>query len=208
MTRTFTGRLAPRPASSQCVRSRLSAPSLAFAGRLVPRLPATWSWPTSISIARCMLMTGASRLSQMASHCGTARSSLSMRRLSPLVSPITRAGEPQTRADVEPGRAVSSAAERKRRYDPELTRARRCRLVVVGHGVGGRFATEAATFLRFLARHRAAAMPAWLRPAAQSAWVSRWAALLAIAAQRAYASSLRAPARRRGQRRGYCAGAS
>ena len=61
-----------------------------------------------------------------------------------LVSPITRAGEPQTRADVEPGRAVSSAADRKRRYDPELTRARRCRLVVVGLGVGGRFGTEAA----------------------------------------------------------------
>ena len=32
-----------------------------------------------------------------------------------LVSPVTRAGEPQTRADVEPGRAVSSAADRKRR---------------------------------------------------------------------------------------------
>ena len=105
----------------------------------------------------------------MPSHCGTARSSLSMRRL----SPVTRAGVPQTRADVEPGRAVSSAAERKRRYTyPELTRARRCRLVVVGPEVGGRFGNEAATFLRLLARHRAAAMPAWLRPVAQSAWVS------------------------------------
>ena len=40
-----------------------------------------------------------------------------------LVSPVTRAGEPQTRADVEPGRAVSRAAERKGRYTyPELTR--------------------------------------------------------------------------------------
>ena len=108
-----------------------------------------------------------------------------------LVSLVTRAGEPQTRTDVEPGRAVSSAAERKQRYTyPELTRARRCRLVVVGLEVGGGFGTEAATFPRLLARHRAAAMPAWLRPAAQSAWVSRWAALLAVAAQRAYASSL------------------
>ena len=35
-----------------------------------------------------------------------------------------RAGKPQTRADVEPGRAGSSAAERKRRYTyPELTGA-------------------------------------------------------------------------------------
>ena len=67
---------------------------------------------------------------------------------------------------------------------PSSRGQRRCRLVVVGFEVGGRFGTEAATFLRLLARHRAAAMPAWLRPAAQSAWVSRWAALLAVAAQR------------------------
>ena len=58
-----------------------------------------------------------------------------------LVSPVMRAGEPQTRADVEPGRAVSSAAECKRRYTyPEITRARRCRLVVVGLEVGGSLA--------------------------------------------------------------------
>ena len=42
----ITGRLAPPPASSQHVRSHLSAPSLASAGRLVPRLPATCAWPT------------------------------------------------------------------------------------------------------------------------------------------------------------------
>ena len=75
-------------------------------------------------------------------------------------------------------------------FDPELTRARRCRLVVIGIEVGGRLGDEAATFLRLLARQRAAAVPAHLRPAAQAAWVARWAALLAVAAQRAYATSL------------------
>ena len=40
----------------------------------------------------------------------------------------------------------------------------------------------------------------------QSAWASRWAA--AVAAQPAHASRARAPARRRRQRRGDCAGAS
>ena len=38
----------------------------------------------------------------------------------------------------------------------ELVRARRCRLVVVGVKVGGRFGTETIDLLRLLARHRAA----------------------------------------------------
>ena len=95
--------------------------------------------------------------------------------VSPLVSPLTRTGEPHPRADVEPGRSVTAAARRKRHGTyPELLRARRCRLVVIGLEMGGRFGTEAATFLRLLARHR----------------VARWAALLAFAAQRTFASSL------------------
>ena len=105
-----------------------------------------------------------------------------------LVSPLTRTGEPHPRADVEPGRSVTAAARRKRHGTyPELLRARRCRLIVIGLEVGGRFGTEAATFLRLLARHRARHRAA----AAQAAWVARWAALLAVAAQRAFASSLR-----------------
>ena len=49
-----------------------------------------------------------------------------------IVSPVTRAGDAQPGADVHPGRAVDSAARRKRRQTyPELERARR-RLVVVG----------------------------------------------------------------------------
>ena len=108
-----------------------------------------------------------------------------------IVSPVTRSGDPHPRADTQPGWAVDNAARRKRRDTyPELTRARRCRLVVVGVEVGGRFGAEAATLLRLLARQRAAAVPAHLRPAAQAAWVARWAALLAVASQRAYASSL------------------
>ena len=108
-----------------------------------------------------------------------------------IVSPVTRSGEAHPRADTQPGWAANNAARRKRRDTyPELTRARRCRLVVIGIEVGGRFGDEAAGFLRLLARQRAAAVPAHLRPAAQAAWVARWAALLAVAAQRAYATSL------------------
>ena len=108
-----------------------------------------------------------------------------------IVSPLTRQGQAHPRADVQPGSAVDAAARRKRNNTyPELGHARRCRLVVVGTEVGGRFSTEVVQFLRLLARHRAAAVPRLLRPAAITAWVARWSGLLAVAAQRAFAASL------------------
>ena len=108
-----------------------------------------------------------------------------------IVSPLTRRGEAHPRADVQPGCALTAAARRKRTQTyPELDRARRCRLVVVGVEVGGRFGTEAVQFLRLLAGHRAASVPAHLRPAAVASWVARWSGLLAVAAQRAYAATL------------------
>ena len=57
-----------------------------------------------------------------------------------LVSPVIRVG-----AKAQP-RAVQQAAARRKRRDtyPELDGARRCRLVVVGVEVGGRFGREAA----------------------------------------------------------------
>ena len=73
---------------------------------------------------------------------------------------------------------------------PELSRSRRCRLVVFGVEVGGRWATEAASFLRMLARVRAASAPPALRPAAQNAWVQRWSGIISVAAQGALAASL------------------
>ena len=107
-----------------------------------------------------------------------------------IVSPLTRRGEAHPRADVQPACAVAAAARRKpfQTY-PELESARRCRLVVVGIEVG-RFGAEAVQFLRLLARHRAASVPAHMQPAAVSSWVARWSGMLAVAAQRAYAAKL------------------
>ena len=108
-----------------------------------------------------------------------------------IVSPVTRAGEPQPGADTRPGAAVHAAARRKRRQTyPELASARRARLVVIGVEVGGRFGAEAASFLRHLARHRAASLPPPLRAAACAGWVQRWSGILAVAAMRAFAASL------------------
>ena len=71
-----------------------------------------------------------------------------------IVSPVTRTGSARPGADTRPAAAVQDAARRKRRQTyPELQSARRARLVVLGIEVGGRFSTEAASFLRFLAQH-------------------------------------------------------
>ena len=108
-----------------------------------------------------------------------------------LVSPVTRAGDAQPHADRDPGTVLEQAAKRKRqRTYPELAVARRCKLVVLGVEVGGRFSREAVAFLRRLAKARARESPARLRPAVQRASLHRWMGMLAVAAQRALAYSL------------------
>ena len=108
-----------------------------------------------------------------------------------LVSPLTRAGAPRPGADRTAGSSVAAAANRKRRETyPELAVARRCKLVVVGIEVGGRFGAEAAAFLRKLAVARAREVPARLRSATRQASLHQWMGMLATAAQRALAHSL------------------
>jgi len=84
-----------------------------------------------------------------------------------------------------------------------LENARRCRLVVVGIEVGGRFGAEAVQFLRFLASHRAASIPAHTQPAAVSPCVAQWSrSMLTVAAQRlpfAGAAALAVRSRRGGR---------
>ena len=65
-----------------------------------------------------------------------------------------------------------------------------CRLVVFGIEAGDRWSEEAATFLRLLARARAASAPAALRSVVQAARVHRWSGILSVSAQRAFAASL------------------
>ena len=56
--------------------------------------------------------------------------------------------------------------------------------------VGGRWSESSRTFVRLLARARARSVPDGLRTAAQGAYAQRWAGLLAVAAQKAFAASL------------------
>ena len=108
-----------------------------------------------------------------------------------LVSPLGREGQVRGQADTVPGCTVQEAGRRKRtQVYPEFVGSQRCRLVVFGLEVGGRWADEAASFIHQLARSRARSLPAWAQAAATAAWAQRWSALAAIAAQRALAASL------------------
>ena len=107
-----------------------------------------------------------------------------------LVSPVRRDGRPQPHAAVVDGAQLLEARRRKERKYWELVRSRRCRIVVVGLEVGGRWSDEALDFVRHLAKAKARAHPPLLRASAQMAYSHRWMGLLAVAAQRALAATL------------------
>ena len=107
-----------------------------------------------------------------------------------LVSPLTRAGHPRMRGGQYRGTALRDARRNKERTYPELLPDRRCRLVVFGIEVGGRWSDEAATFLRLLAHTKARQAPALLRHSLTNALIHRWSAMLTHAAMHAFAASL------------------
>ena len=76
-----------------------------------------------------------------------------------LLSPLTRSGEPRSRGGTFAGAASQDAWRTKERTYPELPRNRRCRLVVLGIEVGGRWRNEASSFIRMLAQARARSSP-------------------------------------------------
>ncbi len=107
-----------------------------------------------------------------------------------LVSPVRRDGRPQPHADAEDGAQLRVARRRKERKYHELLQSGRCRLVVLGLEVGGRWSEEALTFVRLLAKAKARSRPSLLRASTQMAYMHRWTGLLAVAAQRALAATL------------------
>ena len=107
-----------------------------------------------------------------------------------LVSPLTSAGLPRRRRGSTAGVALAEARRAKERTYPEFAAAHRCRLVVLGLEVGGRWSAEAATFIRLLARARARGAAPSQRAACIAAFVGRWSGFLSIAAARSFAASL------------------
>jgi len=111
-----------------------------------------------------------------------------------LRSVLTASGEPRPRTADEDGVVAEGARRDKEAAYPELVTARRCSLVVVALETGGRWSSEAATFLEDLAFARARDAAPALRFAAAAAWQRRWVRLLATASANAFAHSLVAPA--------------
>ena len=108
-----------------------------------------------------------------------------------LVCPVRADGRPRPQAAQTPGVALRTARRRKRRsVYPELRAAARCCLAVLGFEVGGRWSTQALDLVRQLAWARARSQPDHLKAASAHAFMYRWSALLAVAAQRAFAASL------------------
>ena len=64
-----------------------------------------------------------------------------------LVSPLTRAGEPRRRAGRFAAATLHETGKAKERAYPELLHNSRCRLVVLGIEVAGRWSEEAASFI-------------------------------------------------------------
>ena len=65
----------------------------------------------------------------------------------------------------------------------------RCRLVVVGLEVGGRWDEEGVRLIEALAYHKAETEPQLLRRSAWLSWRRRWIAALSVPAARAFAAS-------------------
>ena len=107
-----------------------------------------------------------------------------------LVSPLTGKGDPCPKAHLKDGVALAEARKAKERRYPELATGRRCKLVVVGMEVGGRWEETAYEFLVELAKEKAQEAPKLLEGSATHAWLRQWVSLLFKADMNSLASTL------------------
>ena len=108
-----------------------------------------------------------------------------------LVGALHADGTARVGAANRDGVALLAARRRKEATYPELVGSRsRCRLVVLGGEVGGRWSAETRSFLSQLAAAKAREEVPLLQKRAEQAWRWRWASILSCAAARAVAESL------------------
>ena len=149
--------------------------------------PPTPDWQTSTSNMSNTSMIGASKSLPTAWHSGVE---LNWQWMPPLVSPLTRAGEPPT-ASRSLCRSSTHRCTQSQRTGlprtPSQFEVPPCRL---RHRSGRPLSEEAASFITSLARTKTRDTPAPLRHAAATSLISRWTAFLTHAAMTAFAASL------------------
>ena len=167
----------------QCREQQVSLPQVAqsYSTRSVPS-PASLPVPPDSVISRVVLP---------ASRVGGRWVELPSRHMAwaTIVSTLNSPPLKKARSRRDPARPVAllEARGRKEATYPELLASARYRLAVIGVEVERRWGSEAASFLRLLARARARAAP---DPALRSADVHRRSGLLCAAASLAFADSL------------------
>ena len=102
-------------------------------------------------------------------------------------SPLTSTGLARPGAATTDGAVLVRARADKEAKYTELLQGNRCHLVVVGLETGGRWSTEATTFVDVLAAGRA---PCALRRSTHLAWRRRCTRMLAVSCGRSFADSL------------------
>ena len=107
-----------------------------------------------------------------------------------LRSPLTSGGLPRSEAAHVDGAVLHRARGDKEAKYRELLQGNRCHLVVVGVETGGRWSSEAATFVDHLAAGRVREVPSVLRRSAHLAFPRRWMRMIAVSCSRAFAASL------------------
>ena len=181
--------LALRDASPPCeTRFTVSRPQDSKPPRGIslhaPRLHRRTAKMTSLQISRA---AGNGQPHYLAQRLDASSRALHESQSGPFAAKVFTALPTSPELRLEP---ASFARWAKERTYPELLRAERCRLVVLGIELGGRWSSEAAQFVWMLARSHARSAPHVLRSGATAASVSRWSALLSYAAARAVAASL------------------
>ena len=180
-------------AHAQACCTRVEAPSRELRRVCVGRpgrLLQLMSWCVTSILSSPGRTSGALKSLLAACLCGAAWRRAALRRYNPGAAPDgCWHATPRQRHHCW-GSCAGRRARQGPDLNPELAQASRCRLVVLGIEVGGRWSSQAAEFVRRPTRSRARAAPVAARAAVTSALALRWSALLAFAAARSFAASL------------------
>ena len=107
-----------------------------------------------------------------------------------IVSPLTVEGVPHAGCTVDPDAVFDRAISAKHAKYHDLVASRRCALVVLAAGTGGRWHDDCIRFVRDFARYRAHSEPLVLRRSLQLAYQRRWWSLLSSALHKSIAAAL------------------